>query len=231
MIRPSLLLLTCALASGAAEIRQYATRVDVAPDGTASAVATVSVAEAAGAPFNLPVGFRMSALRTLDGPQGLGLEAQHGGVKVTLPPGSAACTFSFAFTAEGVFKAERPKAGAKPTIPADSRLVQHAFVNTEAAVIRDYAVEVRLPQGYRFQTIKEALPKAGRTEIEPRVRLGRTEGRETALLRINDADQGDSASMLLEAVPRRRSFLWLVFGAAISALYLFLFRDMTSSKA
>jgi len=230
MIR-RILLLSCALACTGAEIQRYTTRLDLALEGPATATATVTATGAPGESFRIPVGFKASGLRLVEGPAGLGLEAVPHAVQATLPPAGGPCTFTFAFAAEGVLWKEILRNGQKPTIPAASRLVRHAFVNTEATVIKDYAVEASLPAGYRFQGIKEALPKAGKTEVEPRVRLGRSGGRETALLRLEDADQGDSASMVLEAVPRDRSFLWLVVGVGLSILYLVLFRDMVSAKS
>lgn len=230
MIR-RILLLSCALACAGAEIQRYATRLDLALEGPAAATATVTATGAPGESFQIPVGFKASGLRLVEGPAGLLLEPAHNAVRATLPPAGGPCTFTFAFSAEGVFWKEVLRNGQKPTIPATSRLVRHAFVNTEVAVIKDYSVEASLPAGYRFQGVKEALPKTTKADIEPRVRLGRTAGRETALLRLEDADQGDSASMVLEAVPRDRSLLWLLFGAGIAALYLVLFRDMVSAKS
>jgi hypothetical protein len=111
-------------------------------------------------------------------------------------------------------------------MPRESRILKYAFVNSQDALIRDFRMLVALPEGSRFQAIREQLPKQTRTEAEPRVRLGGEGGRQNALLRLADLDQGDDTSMTLEVVPNRRSPLWLAFGTVLSALYLFKFRDL-----
>ncbi len=229
--RPFLLMMCTLLAVSGAEVQRYATRLDLGPDGRGAATATVSVLGGPGEVLTLPVGFKASGFLLKDAPAGLAAELQGRGVKVTLPPAGGASAFTFTFTADAVFAAETDGEGSKATVPPTSRFLRHAFVNTGASPVRDYAVEALLPEGYRFQAIKESTPKAGKTEVEPRVRLGRSGGRQTALLHATGLEQGGSASMVLEAVPVRRSLLWLLAGLAAAALYLYYFRDMTKSRA
>jgi hypothetical protein len=149
---------------------------------------------------------------------------------VTLPSAPAgASRLSFTFDVPQVFaRAEDPAAGAKPTIPRESRTLRYAFVNSQVTLIRDFRVLVVLPEGVRVHAIREQLPKQTRTEVEPRVRLGGEGGRQNALLSLANLGQGDDTSMQLEVVPSRRSLLWLVVGLVLSALYLAGFRDLVS---
>ena len=223
-------LLLCCLTAGAAEIQQYGTKVDLAADGTAKATADVTLSGAAGETVEIPVGFKASGYLLAKGPQGLKLEPSAGGVKVTLPPAVGAWTFSFTFDAAGVLMPEVVREGRKPAYPGTSRLLRHAFVNTKDAPILDYSMEASLPAGYRFMAIKEKLPRMGEAEVEPRVRLGKTDGRQTARLPASGLKQGGSASMLLEAVPTRISPLWLLTGLLGMVLYLIFFRDLVAAK-
>ena len=230
-MRTLLLPLLMCLAAGAAEVQHYDTRLDLVPGRAASATATVVLTGAASEIVDLPVGFKVSAFQPGQLPPGLRLEPCPGGIRAFLPPARGEWRFTFTFEAEGVMAAEVPALGEKATMPASSWLVRHAFVNTKDSVIRDYSVEAYLPSGYRFQSIKEQLPRLRKTEVEPRVLLGRKEGRQTAVLHNTGLKQGDGASMLLEGVPTRRSPLWMLAGLAIAFLYLFLFRDMVRPEA
>ncbi|BDU73802.1 hypothetical protein [Mesoterricola silvestris] len=224
------LLLGTALCAAPAEIRQYATRVDIQGDGSGRATATVTLAGDPSDTVEIPVGFKARGFALTEGPKGLKLEPYGSAIRVVLPPERGAWTFTFTFTALDTFIPEAVPEGEKARIPATSRVVRHAFVQTFEDPIAAYSVEAVLPPGYRFQAIKEALPKVRKTESEPRVRLGRTDGRQTAILRVTRLKQGDSAAMTLEATPSSRSILWLVTGLAIAGLYLFLFRDMVQSR-
>jgi len=153
-------------------------------------------------------------------------------VKVTLPPAFPAPTpvrFTLVFDVPEAFvKPEDASAGARLTMPRDSRTLRVAFVNTEPASIKTFELLAVLPDGMRVQAIREQLPKLKRSEVEARVRLGAGDGRQNALLAIAGLKQGDSASMKLEAVPARPSPFWLVVGILLSALYLVCFRDLVS---
>lgn len=217
-------------ALSAAEIQSYSTRVELSPDGAGRATATLRVAGSASETVEIPVGFKASGFLLADGPKGLRLESHGANVRVVLPPEAGVWTCTFTFAADGVFAPEAVPEGEKARMPGTSRVVRAAFVHTYDDPIGAFSVEVVLPSGYRFQAIKEAVPRPGKKEAEPRVRLGRTAGRQTALLKASGLKQGDSAGMVLEAVPSSRSFLWLAAGLAIALLYLYLFRDMVQAK-
>jgi hypothetical protein len=103
-------------------------------------------------------------------------------------------------------------------------------VNTQPTLIKDFSFLAALPEGSRFQAIREQLPKQKKSEAEPRVRLGGENGRQSALLKIASLKQGDATSMQLEIVPNSRSLLWLLVGLILSALYLVRFRDLVARK-
>jgi hypothetical protein len=215
---------------GAGEIQQYATRVDLAADGSATATADLAVSGAAGETVEIPVGFKASGFLLKSGPPGLRLEAGAAGVKAVLPVAGVS-SFSFTFKAAGVLVPEKVAEGRKPTMPASSRVLRHLFVNTKESPIKDYTLVAALPAGYRFQTVKEKLPKMSETEVDPRVLLGRADGRQNVRLHKADLKQGDSTSMTLEAIPSRRSPLWLAAGLLAALLYLIFYRELVAKKA
>ena len=93
-------------------------------------------------------------------------------------------------------------------------------------------VRFRVGSGGEMGTAFDAadVPKLKKTEVEPRVRLGAADGRQNALLQMMNLKQGDSLSMQIEAVPNRRSLLWLAAGIVLSGLYLYQFRDLIADK-
>jgi len=230
MSRLLLPLLLLGAALSAAEIQSYATRVELSPDGAGRATTTLVIAGAANETVEIPVGLKASGFLLASGPKGLSLESRGAAVKVVLPPEPGVWTCSFTFTATGLFTPEAVAEGEKARMPDSSRVVRTAFVHTYDDPIAAFSLEVVLPAGYRFQAIKEALPRPTKKEAEPRVRLGRADGRQTALLRATALKQGDSTSMVLEAVPSSRSLLWLVAGLGIALLYLYMFRDTIQSR-
>jgi hypothetical protein len=219
---------------GAAEITTYLTKVDVKPDGTATAVSELALAGNAGETIDIPLTTLGSAnLKLAEGPEGLKLDVPKGkgAPKVTLPPGATSAKLKLSFDVpEGFVKPEEPKAGAKLTMPKESRTVKAGFVNTHAALVKDFDLLVTLPEGWRVQGVKEQLPKLKKTEVEPRVRLAAAGGRQNALLQMMNLKQGDATSMQVEAQPSGRSLLWLLAGIALSAAYLYKFRDLVSGK-
>jgi hypothetical protein len=215
---------------GAGEIQQYATRVDLAADGSAKATAQVTLSGAASETVEIPVGFKASGFSLRSGPPGLRLEPASGGVRVTLPAAGVA-SFSFSFNAAGVLVPEKVAEGRKPSMPASSRVLRHLFVNTKETPIRDYSLVAALPAGFRFQSVKEKLPRMGETEVEPRVLLGKAEGRQNVRLHKADLKQGDATSMTLEAIPARRSPVWLAAGLLAALLYLIFYRELVAQKA
>lgn len=232
----ALLFLASGLAAGA-EIREYATRVDVDASGAGRAASTLVITGGPSETVVIPLSHGAWAnFRPAEVPDGFRLEPPQEKtttLRVTLPSASdGASRVSFTFDVPQVFaKPEDPAAGGKLTMPRNSRTLRYAFVNSQVTPIRDFRVLVTLPEGRRFQAIREQLPKQTKSEAEPRVRLGGEGGRQNALLRLANLGQGDDTSMVLEAVPSRRSLLWLVAGVVLSALYLFKFRDLVAKDA
>jgi hypothetical protein len=112
-----------------------------------------------------------------------------------------------------------------------TRFVKHAFVNTQEAEVGEYRFEVLLPAGTMVQAIREQLPKPGKSESEPRVRLGKIDGCQSATLQFKKVKQGDDTSMSVEIVNTRKSFVWLVAGLLLGGLYLVYFhRDYFAPK-
>lgn len=226
-----------ALAPGflrAAEITEYTTRLAVDPGGSGRGETTLVVTGQPSETVVVPLSHgAWTNFRPVQVPDGVGLEPPQEKattLRVTLPPApSGASRLTFAFDVPAVFaRTEDPAAGGKLTLPRESRILRYAFVNSQVTLIRDFRMQVTLPEGTRFQAVREQLPKQTRSEAEPRVRLGGAAGRQDALLRLANLGQGDDTSMVLEAVPNRRSLLWLVAGVVLSALYLFQFRDLVS---
>jgi len=220
--------------AGAAEISQYTTTLSVDPDGTGRATCTIVLAGGPSETVEIPRSHgAWTNFRVAEASDGLRLEppqANSGAFRVTLPAAATAPSrLTFDFDVPQAFaKAENAAPGAKLTIPAESRTLRYAFVNTQVTLIRDFRVLVTLPEGYRFQAIREQLPRQTKSEVEPRVRLGGEGGRQNALLKVTNLRQGDDTSMLLEAVPARRSLLWLVAGVVLSGLYLAGFRNLVA---
>jgi hypothetical protein len=220
----------------AAEIREYTTRLEVDAGGTGRAASTLVIAGGPSEAFDVPMSHRSFAnVRVVEAAEGLRVEPPAAGgatFRVTLPPAAAATSrLSITFDVpEALDPPPDPAAAEKPTTPLESRTLRYAFVNTQAAPIKDFMFLVVLPEGSRFQAIREQLPKQRKSEAEPRVRLGGEGGRQSALLRLGGLRQGDATSMQLETVPNQRSLLWLVVGLVLSALYLVHFRDLVSPK-
>lgn len=220
----------------AAEIRGYTTRLDVNAAGAGRATSTIVIAGSPSETVDVPMSHRSFAnVRVTEAADGLRVEppaAGGGALRVVLPPAAAApIRLSITFDVPEAFDPPPdPAAAEKPTMPLESRTLRYAFVNTQATLIKDFSFLAVLPDGSRFQAIREQLPKQKKSEAEPRVRLGGEGGRQSALLKIATLKQGDATSMQLEAVPSRRSLLWLAAGLVLSALYLVRFRDLVAPK-
>ncbi len=220
--------------ASAAEIREYATRLDVDASGAGRATSTLVIAgdpsETVVIPLSHGAGMNFRLTEATDGLRVEPPTEKSATLQVTLPPATAgAGRLAFAFDVPRVFaKAPEPAEGMKLTMPRDSRILRYAFVNSQVTLIMDFRFLVTLPEDTRFQAIREQLPKQTRSEVEPRVRLGGEGGRQNALLRLANLGQGDDTSMRLEVVPSRRSLLWLAAGVALSGLYLFRFRDLVA---
>lgn len=218
-------------ADAAVEIRSYQTRLDVADDGAAQARAEVVLTGARAGRVRLPVGFTaLSDLRLAPAPPGITIEAGKAGrqafVDIVVPEGAGAdLKLAFEFRVSGVMYQPKPEEGQKSTFPAGSRLLRHAFVNTQEAAIGQYRVTVTLPQADMVHAVREQLPRPGRKEFLPRVELARFDGRQGAQLQTANLRQGDRTSMELEIVAQRRAIGWLLALVPLAIGYLYAFRD------
>lgn len=221
--------------ANALEIKSYETRLDIAPDGSAQASAMVQLTDCEAGRFKLPTGFAGIENFTLqDGPAGivvkLGASKEQSTVEIELPekvPGDAKVAFTF--QVPGVLFEPKPEEGQKSAFPAGTRLLRHAFVNTQATPISQYKLQVWLPNEVQVHAIREQLPKTKRKEFTPRVELDRLDGLQGARLQLSALKQGDRTSFELEVVNERRSYAWLVVGLVLIAGYLVSFRDLVKS--
>ncbi len=230
-----LLLLQTALAA-ATRIQSYTIELHALQQGPGNATATVTLVGCAPGSLVLPLGFHS--------PEGLRLEDAPTGVKLDLGPRNgmaslhltfpedmpAQASLRFSFTLKEVFQVLQLAPGEKNPLPKGSRLFRHAFVNTQETPIGIYRLELLLPDGFMVQAIREQLPKPKKSEVLPRVLLSKSAGRQSAALQFTELHQGDDTSMVIELVPDRRSFGWLVAGLLLVGLYLIKFRDLIAKK-
>jgi hypothetical protein len=232
----SALALAATLPLAATGIHSYDLRLLAAADGSATATATLALTGAGPGALDLPLPFeRPDGLRLEEAPAGVRLESspRKGStlVRLQLPPGVPAdATIRFGFGLAKVFQASKIAPGQKPTLPASSRVFRHSFVNTQEAPIGSYRLELLFPPGMMAQAIREQLPKPGKAEVEPRVRLFEAEGRQGAALQFANLNQGDDTSMTLELVPSRKSPAWLAAGLLMAGIYLVGFKDLVGRR-
>ena len=225
--------LACASA-GAVEIRRHETRIDVGPDGAASATTSLVLEGAAPGRLRVPLGgAKVEEPRLVEAPTGTtmaaGGDADAAWIEFGLPEGvPAAPKLAFTYRSAGMLFTPVPEPGQKATLPEGSRLLRHRFVNTQEARIGHYAVTVRFPEAAIAHRINEQLPRVGRKEFVPRVELDRFEGRQGARLQASGLRQGDRTSMELEIVGERRSLVWLLLLVPLAGWYLFAFRDLVA---
>ena len=228
---PLFLLATCL--SAATKIRSYQMGLDIKPDGTATATATLTLDTCVPGTLVVPVGFAsVTGLKVDNAPAGVRLDPAPKAVRLQLPEGVApACTVTFSFPVAKAYKdAPKGNTGEKP-LAAANRVLAFALVNTQETAIDAFRLDVRLPEGMMVQTIREQLPKLGKTEAGPRVRLNKVDGRQGGFLQLSPMAQGDSTALTLELTPTRKSPLWLLVGLLLGGLYLFFFRDLVAAKA
>jgi hypothetical protein len=215
--------------AGSAEIKTYDTRLAVAPDGSGLARVDVQLTGAQAGRLRLPVGFAV-----LDGfqavvPTGVTVKPvpakDQSAVDIELPENVAAdLKLGFTFKVPGVLFEPKPEEGQKPTFPEGTRLLRHAFVNTQPTPIAQYRMQVLLPPQTMVEKIREQLPRPRRKEFVPRVELDRVEGLQGALLQFSGLRQGDRTSMELEVVGERRSWLWIAVGLVLAGAWLAAYR-------
>jgi hypothetical protein len=221
----------------ATDIQAYTIRLQAGSDETGKALGTLALASCTPGTLALPLGFSaIEDLRLEEPTAGVRLESsQRNGMtllKFALPEDiPAKATLKFSFRLKQVFQIVKLKPGEKSTLPASSRSFKHAFVNTQEAVIGVYRVEFLFPDGLMAQAIREQLPKPAKSEVGPRVALSKLEGHQAAILQFNTLQQGDGTSMIVELVPTRRSFGWLLAGLLLGGIYLVKFKDLVAKKS
>jgi len=209
----------------------------IAADGSATATVAIAIDDAVPGVVAIPLGFAgVTNVTIADGPTGAAASARpvngQSELQLTLPegvPASARVTIQFA-VAEA-FQRTEPAAGERRTLPEGTRVFRHAMINTQAATIARYRVEVVFPDALRAHAVREALPKLRKSEAGPRARLADIDGRPGAWLEVSKLAQGDAASLQIELVPRGRSPMWLIAGFVLCVLYLVFFRDVVSRRA
>ncbi len=234
MLRLLTFILLASVLGMATDVQTYTIRLQAESDETGKAVGVLALANCTPGVLVLPLGFAaVEDLRLEEPAVGVRLEsvARNGmtQMKLTLPADiSAKTNLKFSFRLKQVFQVTKLKPGEKSTLPASSRSFKHAFVNTQEGVIGNYRVELIFPNGLMAQAIREQLPKPAKNEVGPRVLLTKLEGRQAAILQLSKLQQGDDTSMVVELVPIRRSFGWLIAGLVLAGLYLFRFRDLVT---
>lgn len=218
------------------EIRAYDVRLTAAADGSGLARARLDLQKAEPGDLGIPLGFAgLQDLKLEEAPAGSQLRVgpSNGQLRLhlRLPEGvPPACSVTFSFRLPKVFLDTDPQPGEKPTLAAGNRLFRHTFVQTLEGTVGAYRMEFLFPDGLVAQGVKEALPRPKRSEVQPRVRLGRSDGRQSALLQLEGMKQGDDTSLLLELTPERKSPAWLIVGLVLAVLYLYGFRDLVRPR-
>ncbi len=229
-------LLLASVLGGATEITSYHLRFDLALDGTGKGMATVLATACVPGQMNIPLGFTgIENLQLEEAPKGVRLEPGPSNGQILLhaflPEGvPPEATLRFSFRVRRAFLEPEGGPGEKPTLPSGSRLFRHAFVNTQEGTIGSYRLELLFPGGMMAQAIREQLPRPKRSDVNPRVKLSKLEGRQVAILQLAAMKQGDDTSMLLELVPGRKSLGWMLAGLLLGGMYLFHFRDLVKRK-
>jgi hypothetical protein len=216
----------------ATTIDSYASRLDVAENGSARVTVTLQLGNCQPGRIRLPIAFaKLDAFQTGNVPDGVQLELAQGKdqsiVDIELPVSiKDAAKVSFSFSTPDVLGRPKLGPGEKSRLAADTQVLKYNFVNTQALAIGSYRVEARLPDEMRVQKIGEQLPKPKRSDVLPRVQLGKFDGHQGATLQFENVKQGDRTSMVLEVVGDGRSYGWLLAGLLISVAYLVGFRDL-----
>ena len=224
-------------AIGSAEatgIPSYLTDIDAAAQGQSQVLLQLQFDDASAGALLIPLAPSLKpagAVKLESAPLGTRVKTVTVGerphLELVFPEGvEKAVPLTVSFPVKDLIVAPKTRARGKKTLPEDSLLLDHSFVNTQPITIGSYRVKVKLPAGARVHAVREESPKPKRSEIEPRVALSGADGRQGAVLQLGDVKQGDRASMSLEVVADHRSLSWLIVGLGLAAAYLFGFRDL-----
>jgi len=223
--------------AGAVEISSYDVTVNVTEDGFAKGVATVRLNDAAPGNVTIPLGFAaVSGIKLAAGPEGTTVSTTplngHTLVGIVLPEGAPReIEVGFTFSAGKLFGEGDGRSSEQSQLPGGSKLLRLTFLNSQPTTIARYSAAAVFPAGMRAHAIREALPKLGRSEAGPRVKLCSVDSRPGARIHADRLLQGESASMQIELVREGRSPGWLIAGLVLSVLYLVYFRDLVSPRA
>lgn len=229
------LLLCAAPALAALEIRSYDVRLTATEAGSARGTATIVFGGRHRGSLSAPLGIEATDISITSAPPGTRLMSERFNGQTRLlfhmPLATSGETrVQLAFNVANVFTKPAPPAGQKSVLPEGSRMLNHRLVNTEAATIARYVLEVMLPAEVRPHSVVEALPKPGKKEAEPRVQLASSGGLPRVRLQVSNLRQGDATSTQIEIVPAARSPFWLIAGIVLSVLYLVYFRDLVAAR-
>lgn len=239
MTRVLVALCVCAWTAGslyAADVTSYTVRLDGRAGDLVPVTLTVTYADATGTALVVPTGFAtLHDVRCVSCPVGTMVATKPSGaataVMLGLPPAAAATgELTVAFTTPSPFVATTPAPGERATLPAGTRILRHAFVNTEPVSIGSYRFEAIFETGYRAHAIREALPKLRKNEAGPRARLASVAGEPGVFLQVGRLRQGESTSLNVELVPQGHSWAWMIAGLLLSVLYLVFFRDLVKPR-
>lgn len=225
-----LIAVPCAQAAGI-DLRAYEVQIRIGPDGAATAVADLRFENAAPGPVAVPLGFAGVTVVRVTEPAGVTatVEALNGQslVRFVLPEGTTGeVHVVLAFDVPRALERTDPGPGERATLPAGTRLFKHALLNTQAATIGRYRLGVVFPDDLRAHAVREWLPKLRKGEAGPRVRLDNIDAQHGAVLAVDRLQLGETASVTVELIPLVRSLSWLLVGAALSLVYLIVFRDL-----
>ena len=109
---------------------------------------------------------------------------------------------------------------------AKSVVFRFAWLNKDADEVPRYDLSVRFPDGWRAQAIREAQPKARKSDTGPRARLEAVDGGRGARLSVGSLQQGETVSLQVDLSHASPPWGWLVAGLLLSAGYVFSFRDL-----
>lgn len=230
----TILLAAAAAASGpgptatreaATPVTAYELRLDLRPDGSADVALTLHVAASGSQTVRVPFPWsELTEARLATAPPSSTYTVTPSGERATLSVDlpmapSAPLEIRLIGRVKGVVSEPGPA----------GRSMRLAMMNVEPATLPDLTFLIAFPEGWRAHAIREALPKAGKSDAAPRAVLQFVDGRPGVRLHADALVQGEAASLRIDLAPTSRSPGWLIAGLALAALYLRSFRDLTAS--
>lgn len=207
------------------DISSYELRVEVRPDGSGHVALSVVLDSLAASAVVVPFPFAdIKGLRLEASPDASFVTTPANrqiNLGVTIPPGTTApYTLRFVGEIASLLDAD-VKTG---------RSVRLSLLNSQSGAINNLRFVVLFPEGLRGHAIREALPKLGKTEVEPRAALEAIDGRLAVILRAKSLAQGETAGLQVELASTSPSLGWIVVGLALTVFYLLSFRDLVTRQ-